>query len=143
MKKIIYFILPALLFAACVSGPSSSSADPDDIIERWAAALEGKDLDTLMTTYWPDAIVVLPGEDGSEDVWNGSDEIRELQSGSTGNPDLKLGIRLDTSRRVMEGNTVIYAIDVEAGEAVIVNTLKLEKRDNEWRIVYQALEFKQ
>jgi len=131
--------LSALVFLSCASVPYSLS--PDDTVERWAASLEGKDIDTLMTTYWPDAALVIPGDDGSEESWNGSDEIRELQNGSAGNPDVEMVVKLNSSQRKMNENSAIYTIDVESGGMVIVNTLELEKRDNEWRIMYQTLTF--
>lgn|GEM_PF-5970738 len=139
MKQMMVLFLSALVFLSCASVPYSLS--PDDTVERWAASLEGKDIDTLMTTYWPDAALVIPGDDGSEESWNGSDEIRELQNGSAGNPDVEMVVKLNSSQRKMNENSAIYTIDVESGGMVIVNTLELEKRDNEWRIMYQTLTF--
>ncbi len=140
MKRMMVLFLSALVFLSCVSALYSLSSD--DTVERWAASLERKDLDALMTTYWPDASLVIPGDEDLEKAWNGSDEIRELQSGSTGNPDVEMVVKLDSSQRNMNGNSAIYIIDVESGGAIIVNTLELEKRGNEWRIVYQTLAFK-
>ena len=140
MKRFFYFFLSALVFLSCAS--TLYSLSPDVTVERWAESLEGKDLDTLMTAYWPDAMLVIPGKDGMEQVWNGSAEIRELQSGSTENPDMEMVVMLDSSQRIMDGDSAIYILDVQSGGAVIINTLELEKRDNEWRIINQTLELK-
>lgn len=143
MKLSVLTVLLMSVVLSFVSAQDTPPREADDVVERWATSLTGKDLDVLMTTYWPDAVVVnlTPGEDGTRQTTTGIDEIREMQRGSTENPDIQLTIQLDKGRRVMKGDNAVYTIEVEAGTFVITNTLTLEESDNEWRVVHQTLEF--
>ena len=143
MKRIALLVLSSLTVLACVTTPASPPQDANDVVALWASSLEGKNLDALMSTYWPDAVLVnlTPDENGEQQTMTGSDEIREMQKGVTENPDIQAVVRLDSARREMVGDKAVYTIEVDAAGLAITDTLKLEQRGGEWRIVYQTLEF--
>ena len=56
MKKIVVLFVISLFIISCVSGPPSYIDSIDKLVKNWAYGLEEKDIDTLMDTYWPEAV---------------------------------------------------------------------------------------
>lgn len=142
MKRFVLLVISLSVIIACATTSDAPAQDADDVVESWVASLTGKDLDALMSTYWSDAVVenLSSGGDGERQTMNGVEEIREMQRGTTDNPDIQLTILPDEVRREMKGESAVYTIEVEAGEYRSINTLTLVKRGDEWRIVHQAIE---
>lgn len=82
MKKVVYLILAGLLPLACVSAPPPGEPETEDIMERFITGLREKKIDVLMSTYWPEAEMVLVLPDGRELHFNGIEQIRRHQQES-------------------------------------------------------------
>mgnify|MGYP006290329783 CR=1 FL=1 len=134
MKYLLSSVCLLLLLGGC-----ARSAGPEGVVNRWATALEGKDLDKLMSTYADDAEVVLIGVDGAETVMSGFDEIEALQRGTTDNPDIQLEIGLSETDIVADGDEATCSVMVVSGEAELENVLELARREGEWQIQRQTI----
>lgn len=99
MKKIVVLFLISLFIISCVSGPPSNIDSIDKLVKNWAYGLEEKDIDTLMDTYWPEAVFTFIPPEGEEMVVSGIDEIRSVQMGSMEDPT-KLIVRVGDVRHI-------------------------------------------
>ena len=138
MKKIVILIIVSVIILSCVSEPASKGKSVDKVVENWAAGLKDKNIDQLMETYWPDAVFTFIPPNGDSMVLNGSDEIRSGQEGGFVNRP-EINILVDTAEHSKTGSTITYTINVESSDVVLINTLELEQRDNEWRIINQTV----
>ncbi len=140
MKKAVLSTLVSLFIVSCVSGPSSYVESTDKVVNNWARGLEEKDIDTLMDTYWPEAVFTFIPPEGEKNITSGSDGIRDLQINNMKNP-AKVTVRVDTAKLEKTGSTVTYTILVELPDLAVTNSLELENRNNEWRIINQVVKF--
>jgi len=122
MKKIVVLFLISLFIISCVSGPPSNIDSIDKLVKNWAYGLEEKDIDTLMDTYWPEAVFTFIPPEGEEMV-------------------TKLIVRVDTAEREKTGSTITYTLFVETSDFALTIILELENRGNEWRIIRQIVKF--
>ena len=138
MKKIAILIIISVIILSCVSGPSSVGESVDKVVENWASGLKDKNIDKLMDTYWPEAVFTFIPPNGDSMVLNGSDEIRSGQEGGfVDRPEINIVV--DSSEHSKTGSTITYTVNVEFPNAVLINTLELEQRDTEWRIITQTV----
>ena len=138
MKRLLIIAIVAVMLISCATG-TGDYPDPQQVVDTWATGLREKNLDRLMSAYWPEAEVVIKGEDGSEQVFSGLKEIKDLQRGTTDNPDIILDIWTQTAELKVKGDTAVCSIEVHTGDFIIINVLDLEKRDNRWGIIRQVL----
>ena len=140
MKKIVVMFLVSFFIISCVSGPSSNIESTDKLIQNWAHGLEAKDIDTLMDSYWPEAVFTFIPPKGEEQVTSGIDDIRSLQMENMKNPT-KVTVRVDTAESKKIGSTITYTLFVEVKDLSITNILELENRGHDWKIIRQVVKF--
>jgi len=142
MKRVLGIVFMLSILCACISSPSGSGAGPDDVLGNWARGLEGRDLDLLMSAYWPDAEMVIKNPDGPENVFNGIDEIRQQQQTTViDNPESKISVWLELDEEKINSVTVIRTLTVQVEDFRVINIMTMEKRGRDWKIIQQTIEF--
>ena len=82
MKKIVLFLLLALIPLAFVTPPPAEDAEArralEELMEHWQAAVRGRDIDAFMEAYWPEAEKVILQPD--KPIEKGSEALEAIQS---------------------------------------------------------------
>ena len=140
MKKIIVILVISFLVLSCASTPPIDIDSADIIVKQWVAGLKEKNIDTLMDTYWEEAVFTFIPPDGDHIILTGSEEIRAGQEGGfVDRPEIN--IQFDAAEIEFNGFQLTYTLIVEFPDIDLINILELEKRGDEWRIINQIVEF--
>ncbi|UCF96212.1 MAG: hypothetical protein JSV89_13610 [Spirochaetaceae bacterium] len=140
MKKVIFLILTALVPLACVTTPPSKAPEIDELMERWITGLREENINVLMSTYWPDAELVMVQLEGEEQHLHGHDEIERFQLEGFQQPGSFRDLNFSKPEGEIRGNSATYHIHVEAPGVQLLNRFELIRRDGQWKIVHQILE---
>jgi hypothetical protein len=140
MKKIIFLILTVLVPLACITAPPSKVPEIDELMELWITGLREENIDVLMSTYWPDAELVMVQPDGREQHFHGHDEIERFQLEGFHQPGSFRDLNFSKPEGEIRGNSATYHVHVEAPGVRLVNHFELIRRDGQWRIIHQILE---
>lgn len=140
MKKTVFLILAVLVPLACVTAPPLGAPEIDELMERWTTGLREENIDVLMSTYWPDAELVLVQPDGKEQHFNGNDQIERFQLEGFQQPGSFRDLNFSKPEGEIRGNSATYHIYVEAPGMHLVNNFELIRRDGQWRIIHQVIE---
>ena len=139
MKKIVGLILVVLVPFGCVTAPSPEKTDVEELMERFITGLKEGDIDVLMSTYWPDAEMVLVLPDGQELNFDGIEQIRSHQLETLRNPSMP-AIEFSKPEGKIRGSSATYRILMQVPGARSLNRFELARRDGEWRIIRQFAE---
>jgi len=133
-----FIILVLMLPAAAIAGPSE---DANAAIDRWSAAYTANDLDAVVNSYWPDAILL---GTTSPVISLGADAIRSyftaLKLKGSGNKNAiqeRHTIVLDDNAAVVTGFYEFTRMtDGKPVPAPSRFTMLVTKRGGEWRIAH-------
>jgi len=141
-KSIVLILaaLAALLLAGCVSAPPAEAPGLDPVIHRWITGLHEEDIELIMSTYWPEAELFMPQAEGGEQLLRGSEEIRRLQQSGFDLPMSWRDLRIVEVDRQVTRTSATVRLHVGGTGFTNLNTLDLQRRGDEWRIIYQVLE---
>lgn len=130
----VLMLLPVL----AIAGPAEEA---NAAIDRWSAAYSANDVDAVVTSYWPDAILL---GTKSPIISTGSDAIRkyftDLKLAGSGNKNViqeRHTIPIDDKAVVVTG--FYEFIRMQEGKPVPGPsrfTMLVTKRDGEWRIAH-------
>ena len=139
LKTTVVF-LAAVLLSGCLSAPSGEAPGLDEVVERWIKGLREENIELLMSTYWPEAELLMPQAEGGEQRLRGSGEIRRMQQSGFDLPMSFSELRVAEADRQVAADKATVRIHVGGADWTNVNILELERRADEWRIIHQVLE---
>jgi hypothetical protein len=139
MKKVVFLILAGLIPLACVTAPPPGEPETEQLMERFITGLRDKKIDVLMSTYWPEAEMVLLLPDGQELHFNGVEQIRRHQQEGFQDPSMP-AIEFSKPEGKIRGSSATYRILMQVPGARSLNRFELARRDGEWRIIRQFAE---
>lgn len=137
MKKPLIILATVLLICSCATTGGGGSPI-DQTLNNFGRGLENRDIDLLMTAYWPEAVFEFIEPDGSPYFTEGQDAIREGQLAWFDNP-MKLSVHTDKVIIKEDGNLLVCHVPVEFPDGILMNILELEERQGEWKIIYQIV----
>ncbi len=148
MKKIVTAIifsgLVLVLLFACASAPEGITQEDrttiDAVVNNWVEAVQAKDMEGLIDTYWPDFTRTSKDANGTvTETVKGIEEYRVKQQEMFDLGDFfKLIVYSDPQRDFeSEQGEPIYTIygKVGEGEWGWQDIFQLTKRNGEWRII--------
>lgn len=134
VRRFIFIALMLMSPAFAVAGPAE---DANAAIDRWSAAYTSNDVDKVVNSYWPDAILL---GTVSPIISTGSDAIRAYFTGlklaGSGNKNLiqeRHTIVVDDNAAVVTG---FYEFVRATGPSPSRFTMLVTKRNGEWRIAH-------
>jgi Ca2+-binding EF-hand superfamily protein/PBP1b-binding outer membrane lipoprotein LpoB len=139
MKRIVALILVVLVPFGCVTAPSPEETNVEELMDRFVNGLKEKHIDVLMSTYWPDAEMVLMLPDGQELHFDGIEQIRSHQLEGFRDPSIP-AIEFSKPEGEIRGSSATYRILMQVPGARSLNHFDLTRRDGEWRIIRQFAE---
>ena len=132
--KWIVLIPIILIVTSCKTMP-----DAETTVVNWGEALVDGDIESLMDTYWDDAVMVFKNPDGDDVQIVGAEAIRESQSNWFQSRPANEAITVELRESKEEGDSVICKVILIAGGPEFVNTLEMVSRDGEWKILRQVV----
>jgi Ca2+-binding EF-hand superfamily protein len=148
MKRVFLLAPVFLLILACSGMPPAerAGAGPEarrqlqELMERWLAALQHRDLDLMIQAYWPEAerVVLQPGRE--EQHFRGLDAIREAQMHIFDREPQLRQLRYGEPHREIGPSRALYVYQVEGPGIRYRERFELERRGDRWGIILQVLE---
>ncbi|UCF98368.1 MAG: hypothetical protein JSV89_02260 [Spirochaetaceae bacterium] len=143
MKKISLLVLIVLLPLACITTPSGESPEVqralDEIMGRWIEGLKTENLDLLMSSYWPEAKLVMAGPEGDQ-VFAGFDAIAEFQDSGFRSSDLYAEMTVMELRAERDPSRPRRVYEVGGLGFAMLNSFTYQERDGQWRVIHQVIE---
>jgi hypothetical protein len=148
MKKIINCCLVMLVLFACVTTPggitAADRAATDAVVKEWVRALQAKDLEAFIETYWPDVVHTSKNVDGSvAETVRGIEDLRSQQQEFFSQGDFFARIIYSEPQRDFESRpgNAIYTISgkLDQDKWGWQDIFQLAKRNGEWRIIDHVL----
>ena len=141
IARSVRFLLLAIMLVAPVTAIAGPAEEANVAIDRWSAAYTANDVDAVVASYWPDAILL---GTASPVISVGSDAVRayftKLKLAGSGNRNViqeRHTIVLDDSAVVVTG---FYQFTRMNGgnpvQAPSRFTMLVTKRNGEWRIAH-------
>jgi uncharacterized protein (TIGR02246 family) len=141
IAQVAQLVLVALILAAPAAAIAGPSEEANAAIDRWSAAYTANDVDAVVNSYWPDAILL---GTVSPVISVGADAIRSyftaLKLKGSGNKN----VIQDRHTIVVDDNAVVVTgfyefIRMRDGQPVPAPsrfTMLVTKRNGEWRIAH-------
>jgi uncharacterized protein (TIGR02246 family) len=141
IAQVAQFVLVALILVAPTAAIAGPSEDANAAIDRWSAAYTANDVDAVVNSYWPDAILL---GTVSPVISSGADAIRSyftaLKLEGSGNKN----VIQERHTIVVDDNAVVVTgfyefIRMRDGQPVPAPsrfTMLVTKRNGEWRIAH-------
>jgi Ca2+-binding EF-hand superfamily protein len=139
MKKLAILILVVLVPLGCVTAPSTGETEVEELMVRFRTGLGEENIELLMSTYWPEAQMVIKLPDGTTQQFSGIDQIREVQLGGFGDPNRQILGFSDPEREILS-NSATYRIITHVPGMRVSNSFELTRRDGRWGIIHQMVE---
>ena len=146
MKKkcvIVLVCLVTIILLSCATTPSGNASSDQKAIEKVMAnfitALTTQDINLLMSTYWNDAEMEL-NFGGNRTLLSGELEIRNLQNGGFESADGPQVLSVSVIERLYGDEIAEYTAEAEGSDFLMINHLRFQKRDGEWKIIHQFIE---
>ena len=83
MRRLVLAFFVIILIISCTSTDSQRQNTevmvPGETIDLWISSIEELNFDKLLTTYWPDAVMVIHRQEGQTVEFAGIDRIRQRQ----------------------------------------------------------------
>ncbi|UCF99059.1 MAG: BMP family ABC transporter substrate-binding protein [Spirochaetaceae bacterium] len=137
MKKIVGLILVVLVPFGCVTAPSPEETQVEELMERFMSGLKEENIDVLMTTYWPEAEMVIKMPDGSVQEFSGIEQIKKVQLGGFQDPNRQV-LEFSEPEGDIRGSSAGYRFVVHVPGVRVLNSFELVRRDGKWGIIRQV-----
>jgi Ca2+-binding EF-hand superfamily protein len=139
MKRILSLILVVLLPLGCMTAPSPGESEVEELMDRFVTGLGEENIELLMSTYWPEAQMVIKLPDGTTQQFSGIDQIRGVQLGGFEDPNRQILEFSDPEREILS-NSATYRIITHVPGLRVLNSFELTRRDGQWGIIHQMVE---
>lgn len=147
MGKNFLFTLAVFLALACTTASAAdvpkAQREIDALMERNRTAMEQKDIDMYMSTYWPDAEKVIVRPNGEDIRICGMDAIRANEKKAfEQSPIFKNFDEYSFSEpeRAIVGSKATYIRHIEGRGLHLINQYDIVRREGQWRIIRQVIE---
>jgi len=137
MKKIVFLMAAVLVLFACVTAPPAGKTEIEELMERFMSGLKGENIDVLMSTYWPEAEMVIKMPDGTVQEFSGIEQIKKVQLGGFQDPNRQV-LEFSEPEGEIRGNNAGYRFVVHVPRLRVLNTFELVRRDGQWGIIRQV-----
>jgi uncharacterized protein (TIGR02246 family) len=141
VAQAVRFLLVAVMLAAPAAALAGPAEDANAAIDHWSAAYTANDVDAVVNSYWPDAILL---GTVSPVISVGSDAVRayftKLKLAGSGNKNViqeRHTMVLDDSAVVVTGfYEFTRMVDGTPVQAPSRFTMLVTRRNGEWRIAH-------
>ncbi len=147
MKKSLLFALAVLFALACATASAADvpkvQQEIDAMMTRNRTAMEQKDIDMYMSTYWPDAEKVIVRPNGEDIHISGMDAIRANEKKAFEQSPIFKNFgeyRFSEPERAIVGSKATYIRHIKGRGLHLINQYDIVCRDGEWRIIRQVIE---
>lgn len=147
MKKNFLFALAVFLILTCTTASATDAPEAqleiDALMERNRTAMEQKDIDMYMSTYWPEAEKVIVRPKGEDIHICGMDAIRAQEEKAFEQSPIFRNFdeyRFSEPERAIVGSKATYIRHIEGRGLHLINQYDIACRDGEWRIIRQVIE---
>ncbi len=129
------FLIPIILIiTSCMT-----ISDAETIVGDWSEALVNGDIDSLMDTYWDDAVMVFKNPKGDDTQLIGAEAIKNSQLNWFQSRQENIALTVELMESEEQGDSIICKVLLSAEELEIVNTLEMVSRDGKWKIQRQIV----
>ena len=147
MRKNLLFALAVLLILACTIASAAdapkSQREIDALMMCNRTAMEQKDIDMYMSTYWPDAEKVIVRPNGEDIHISGMDAIRANEKKAFEQSPIFHNFDeycFSEPERAIVGSKATYIRHIEGRGLHLINQYDIVCREGEWRIIRQVIE---
>jgi uncharacterized protein (TIGR02246 family) len=139
MLRVAQFVFIALILMSSAVASAGPAEDANATVDRWSAAYNTNDPETVAKNYWPDAILlgtVSPVmSEGTQAIVTYFTPLKG--SGNKNAIDERRTIKIDDDAAVVTGfYTFTRMVEGKAVPAPSRFTMLVTKRDGEWRIAH-------
>ncbi len=129
------FLIPIILIlTSCMT-----MSDAETIVGDWSEALVNGDIDSLMDTYWDDAVMVFKNPKGDDTQLIGAEAIKNSQLNWFQSRQENIALTVELMESEEQGDSIICKVLLSAEELEFVNTLEMVSRDGKWKIQRQIV----